>query len=230
MDATAYRDAVHAGLRVAPLAPPYFKFLDGPALPPNGVGGVGLAHEFVTRYVESIIQPGRSVFLVPAAVGSMPLDKWMPGNVFFERMMAGVNASLNFSRQDVSGAGELVYPPANPPATASSTRGASPSSAPQINRVVALLWHHGESSLGVDNYFDLLARIVKEMRARIAAMVADLKAAAAAAGAPMRDDFLPLPVPVVMGQIEASKRPAERGGLEGPVEHAAAVAARDTAR
>jgi hypothetical protein len=113
-----------------------------------------------------------------------------------------VDAALVFGRLNVSADGEPLALRSS--ASPYPTRGASPSPAPRRNRVVALLWHHGESSQATRDYFDRLAAIVAALRARIAATTAELDAAAVAAGAPVPTGLPGEVTPVVMGQMDAS--------------------------
>lgn len=135
---------------IVALTAPFFQYL------PDGRGRCqltkdatarGLGYPFVKKYVESTLAPGRSVIVVPAAVGGQSIDAFSPDRRTAQLWARMMNATLT----------ALQY---RPPGV---TR-------PLSNRVAALLWLQGESDASKKSelsYATALRRMVTAFRANV---------------------------------------------------------------
>jgi hypothetical protein len=148
--------------------------------------GVGPCDEIVRRYVKSeLLEPSRSVLVVPACMGGTQISRWAPGADLFERMLVGVTAALEFR---------------GPAGAVNASAVATP---PGYNRVVGLFWHQGESDRlrEVKAYARQLREMVGAFRLRVAAATAGVgRQGSRVAGAL-------LSIPFVAGQLELSNVP-----------------------
>ena len=142
---------------IVPLAAPFFQYLPNGSVPSDSSvyclltnddfqSALGLGYPFVKAYVAHTLAPGRSVIVVPAAVGGQSIDQFSPdlrGAQLWARMMSATKAALQH----------------RPP-------GVSPR--PLDNRVAALLWLQGESDMSSKTdlqYTAALRRMVAAFRA-----------------------------------------------------------------
>ena len=132
---------------LVPLAAPFFDFLPRRTGCPGLQGAAvhrGLWASFVRAYVVNSLAPGRSVIVVPAAVGSRSISEFDPASPqaqLWARMLVATRAALAYR---------------HPRATR-----------PPANRVAALLWLQGESdgySKSTGEYAAALRRMVAELR------------------------------------------------------------------